>query len=155
MKNELLQKNFAACLKQAKHLEVSLRRIKAISPFDSVKLQNLSEDEVMVIDAFIMQFGKLQDMLGSKIFKTLVDLSMEKTGTMIDTLNTMDKLCILDDVDSWREIRVARNSVIHDYDLEEQETAQRLNNIINFVPNLFVILERAKSYVKEKFDIEV
>jgi hypothetical protein len=155
MTDELLQKNFAACLKQAKHLEVSLERIKSIAPFDNDKLKNLTEDEVMIIDAFIMQFGKLQDMLGNKIFKTLVDLSMEKSGTMIDTLNTMDKLCILDDVDGWRKIRDARNSVIHDYDLEEKETAKRLNNIIDFVPHLFVILERVKKYVKEKFNIEI
>jgi len=143
---ELFSYNLEGCRKLAKNLEFSFKEINKIKPFNELKLAAITEKDKESLDAFIFRFGKLQDMMGNKLFRFLLILKSEEVGFMLDTLNKMEKFYIIDSVDEWISIRDARNDAIHDYDLKSDKIVEKLNNITNFVPKLFQVLERLEKY---------
>ena len=61
------------------------------------------------------RFGKLQDIIGSKIFPIILNLLEEEAVAFIDKLNKLEKLGYIDDANWWIELREIRNKIAHDY----------------------------------------
>ena len=74
-------------------------------------------------------FSKLQDKIGAKLFrKVLYDLKEidDINLPMLDILNILEKLTIIEDVNSWDELREIRNTIAYEYPFHISE---RIENI--------------------------
>src|SRR5579871_907064 len=49
-------------------------------------------DQLAFIDMMIIRFGKLQDIIGAKIFSLILDILGEDAASLIDKLNKLEKL---------------------------------------------------------------
>ena len=83
-----------------------------------------------IVNSFLFNFSKLQDKIGAKLFRDVLyelkeidDLSM----TMIDILNTLEKLAILDSVSDWDSLREIRNALSHEYPFNIDERVENIN----------------------------
>lgn len=152
-KRKILVNNLAACNMQARRLEVSLIQIKKFMPFYKDALQRAPEEEVATIDTFILRFGRLQDNIGNKLFRNLLELEQEKFVTMYDILNKIEKIGIVDNINTWSEIREIRNIIIHEYDIDFEKAAKNLNNVVTYAPELLQVITKIEKYVKDKFGI--
>jgi len=128
-----LQKYLNECDKHLQRIEEAYADIKEILPLSVQKYENLSKDEVRDIDQYLYRFSKLQDTLGQKIFKLVLNIyePMDEAIPFIDLLNKLEKLGFLNNAKEWINLREVRNKIAHQYDDEPYEMTQAINNILN------------------------
>jgi uncharacterized protein with HEPN domain len=85
-------------------------------------------------------------LLGYKIIdKLLIELD-EYAGnlSMIDKIHKIERLEIIERADLWKEMRLARNHVAHEYPNYPELTAAYLHEIIRLTPLLIQVLHNIK-----------
>ena len=138
LKDRLLRA-FEICDKHIARIEEALCGLKPYFPLDEEKYLNLNSEAVMRLDQFIFRFSKLQDVIGAKIFRyVLAWLSMR------DVLDRLERLGVIDSVESWVYMRELRNTIAHDYPLNTQEVVLSLNELVGSTETLKVVYERLR-----------
>ncbi len=151
---DLFFNGIEVCNKMAHNLRFSLDKVNVISPFTKENLDNITDENKQLVDAFIHRFGKLQDFLGDSMFRIILELEAEKIGSMRDILNKMEKFYIIDNVDEWVSIRKAGNDAVYDYDLKSETIAEKLNNLVAFTTKLFRVLVNIEEYAAKKLQLK-
>lgn len=154
MKIEIIKEKIARIIYESdKHI---LRIGEAVEdlilfmPLDKERYISLDKHQVQALDQFLFRFAKLQDVIGRKLFKSLLilqenDSLLIENMPFIDILNRLEKLNILE-VKSWARLRDIRNELAHNYDDEPKEMAEAINLIYQERDSLIEIYNRAKSY---------
>ncbi len=73
--------------------------------------------------AFNERFGKLQDILAA-VMKQAVLLSDAQAETFPQVLSFMSKSGVVQDMKTWRDLRLLRNIGAHEYDLDPTRQAE-------------------------------
>ena len=128
-----LQKYFNECDKHLQRIEEAYADIESILPLTVEKYKILSKDEVQDIDQYLYRFSKLQDTLGQKLFKLILDIYEPNNEVIpfLDLLNKLEKLEFLASTKEWMNLREKRNKIAHQYDDEPYEMTEALNDILN------------------------
>ena len=117
-------KDIKVALKEAElHLDHAL--------YDSAKIlekglnnKHLKDkDYVILLDAFIFRFIKLQSSVSEKLFPQIYEHLTGKDyteATFIDILNTLEKYRVIPSTEEWKEIRKLRNEFVHIYPWETE-----------------------------------
>jgi hypothetical protein len=114
-------------------------------PLNTEKLENFSSENIDKLDVLAFRFSKLQDLLGSKIFReylTVLQYPVEDKN-FLELLKELDKENIIE-IDMWSEFRGVRNSISHDYPFEESERLEAMNYLIENVKYLVTITKKIK-----------
>ena len=144
---------FRDSLKLATHLSNSLKSLKNIFPIDEQKFKTINEEELEKIDAFRVRFTDLQDMIGNKLFKSVLLLELENIGSMLDIINNIDKRKIISSFEEWQNLRDIRNFFSHEYPESDDEKAENLNMAYKHSTELFQTLQNINIYVSETINI--
>lgn len=142
------------CGEHARHLRNALDAMRRIEPLDAHRLESLSDDEIRIVDQFIYRYTCLQDALGQKAFKYLLEATQEPLGpaaTFIDRLNVLERLGVLDASD-WEITRLLRNRLVHEYP-DAEKRRQILRAAVETVPQLQVILEHIQRIARDKLGV--
>lgn len=128
-----LQKYFNECDKHLQRIEESLQDVIPIIPLSASSYKNLNKGEVQALDQYLFRFAKLQDTIGDKIFKLLIQKyePSDKVLPFVDILNQLEKIGLIESAKEWIYLREIRNEVSHSYDDEPLAMAQALNSIVN------------------------
>jgi hypothetical protein len=120
--------------------------LKKLYPITSDKLKTISNENQDKLDVLAFRFSKLQDLLGTKIFREyLIVLQYPTEGkNFLELLKELDKEKIID-IDIWSEFRGVRNSISHDYPFEEDEKIEAINYLIQNVNYLIEITKKIKN----------
>ena len=132
MINLRIEKLIAECDKHLKRINSAYLKMSVFLPVDETRCQQLFEDEVEHIDQFLFRFAKLQDAMGEKLFVLTLEFLEEenpRNKPFIDILNRLEQLNLLEDKNTWLELRKIRNNIAHQYKDEAQQAAQALNAI--------------------------
>ena len=100
---------------QSTRLKEALTQINKLIPLSAAVLANLPADKSAFLDMLTTRFGKLQDIIGSKIFPIILNLLEEDAVAFIDKLNKLEKLVYIEDANWWIELREIRNKIAHYY----------------------------------------
>lgn len=148
--------NLRTAYRAALRLSASLRRLKHEMPLKTNELDSLDESAKEKLDAFRVRFGDLQDLLGTKVFRSLLVLEQEKIGSQLDILNQADKRGLISSSDDWIELRNLRNAFAHDYPEHETERAEALNQAYARAKELLAVLDKTLAYSKQihAFDLK-
>jgi len=70
-----------------------------------------------VIDAFLFRFIKIQDLMGNKLFREVLDSlgEFDDSMSMLDVLDRLEKLELIESADVWMDYRNLRNVLTHEY----------------------------------------
>ena len=92
------------------------------------------------------RFSKLQDLLGSKIFREYLSVLQYpiEDKNFLELLKELDKEQIID-IDIWSEFRAVRNSISHDYPFEAEEKHEAINYLIKNVHYLIAITQKIRT----------
>ena len=122
-----------------------LNVLEKLYPLTHDKLEILSLENRDKLDVLAFRFSKLQDLLGTKIFREyLIVLQYPvEDKNFLELLKELDKEKIID-IDIWSEFRGVRNSISHDYPFEEDEKLAAINYLINNVKYLINITKKIK-----------
>ena len=74
----------------AERLSTSTQRLQPKMPLSPRDVEAFTFDDMLLWEMFVNRFSKLQDLMGAKIFKAVIDYAGESTDsmTLIDRLNT-------------------------------------------------------------------
>ena len=145
---ERLQREYEVCDKHILRIDEALRGLKVDFPIALGTYQSFDSEQIRCIDQFIFRFSKLQDAIGAKIFRYILEILEEDVTSlpMRDILNRLERFNIIPSADEWVYIRELRNEIAHDYPLYENEIVAILNELIVKVEVVIDIYNRLKEY---------
>ena len=141
------------CNQHKKRLLSAKKRLNTLIPLNIEKYHNLDEAYISIIDQMIFRFSKLQDIIGDKIFPSILELNGEEIKKMsfIDRLNRLEELELLYK-NEWMKLQKDRNEIAHDYSFNQEEVVDSINLIFNRVDDLLKIYNDIYRYCYDKFD---
>ena len=144
---ERLQREFEVCDKHVLRINEAIAGLNIDLPMSADCYANLNTEQVRCIDQFIFRFSKLQDAMGAKIFRYLLEYLDEDISAlpMRDILNRLERYLIIPSADEWTYIRELRNEVSHDYPLLETDLVSILNDLLSKTGTLFGIYDKLKN----------
>lgn len=134
MTNENHDKLKEAYLVAKIHLErmqYAYSKIEHQFPLNIKLYEKISDEDLSFFDQFVFRFSKLQDCMGAKLFKAILDSLGEDTRGIpfIDILFKLEALHIIESADSWLVLREIRNALAHEYPSNQQEVIEGLNSL--------------------------
>ena len=144
-----LNREFEICDRHILRIEEALDELTDLLPMSVEDYVGLNSEQIRCLDQFIFRFSKLQDAMGAKIFRNLLEYLDEDVSSlpMRDLLNLLERYRLIDKAEEWNYIRELRNEIAHDYPLLENDVVSILNELISKVPVLFAIYNRLKAIV--------
>lgn len=132
-------------------LTASMEMLRNKIPLSANDVDKFTLEDLLVWEMFTNRFSKLQDLVGAKIFKSVLDYAGESTDsmTLIDRLHTLQKFGILLSDQAWRDLREMRNHLAHEYPGSPELTAGYLNRAFELAPILLETVEKLEAFVKE------
>ena len=145
--NERLQREFEVCDKHILRINEALEELSSTLPLTIENYVLLNSEQVRCIDQFIFRFSKLQDAMGAKIFRYILEYLDEDVTSlpMRDILNRLEKYKFLPDANEWIYIRELRNEIAHDYPLMENDVVNILNELFTKVNTMYGIYDKLKA----------
>jgi len=138
-----------------KHLLQLKRNIKYLDAFYGFPLKDeyikniLESSDIDKLDSIAYRLIKFQDTLG-RVIKFYFSLVEENTDslTMLDLINLAEKMGFSIDREFFRELRLLRNSITHEYVENISEIKKALNNLKEILPRLEKIIYELKERVE-------
>ena len=120
LKNDWLDKlkeTKIVCDLHQKRMMSAYNHLVLLFPLDEKKFSQFTEEQISFTDQLIYRFAKLQDTMGNKIFRLVLDGLGEETNGIpfIDLLTKLEKLQLLENHNDWLLMRETRNLVSHEY----------------------------------------
>ncbi|MCK5136403.1 MAG: toxin-antitoxin system antitoxin subunit [Bacteroidales bacterium] len=141
---KLLEINF-------ERLDYAYSRIELLLPFNASRITNLEAEQISFIDQYIFRFSKIQDIMGEKLFRMILESVEEKIESLafIDILNKLEQLEVLPDKTKWLYLRKLRNEVSHEYPMVDEEAVVALNSLFNSKKKLAEFYKLCINYLKK------
>lgn len=152
-KNDKLNQAYQTCRMHLTRLEFAFSKIEGYFPISSETYQLITNEEMSYFDQFIYRFTKLQDAIGSKLFKSILINLGEDTQDLafIDVVEKLEKLQIIRSAEEWFQLREIRNLLTHEYPFHEQEVLDDLNLLFNRYQLLVSNWTQIEAFVLRKF----
>ena len=115
--------------------------------FSSEAFSSLSIEQKAVLEAYLKRFSSLQDFLGAKVFKSLLDVSGVSYTKMSEVLTLIEKEEIID-LDTWIALRNIRNNLEHDYPDELDEALLDLKDCIGYFAYMKEVVAKVIEYAE-------
>jgi len=149
----MLQKRLSDYFKEAKvhigKIQQANKILKEVMPLCSDSFETLSEKEQDKLDILAFRFSKLQDLLGDKIFRMILEYSgFNVQKKFIELLSELEKEGLLD-LDKWIELRNARNKIAHEYPDEQDNLIEAINFIFEESAYLIDLTQKLEEYFDE------
>jgi hypothetical protein len=136
----------------AARLKSAIAKTAKLFPLSAKSLSALSDEKIALLDMMTTRFGKLQDLIGTKIFPLVLDILGENDVLNFrDKLHRLEKLQIIKDANWWMKLREIRNQLAHDYPDDYQLLAKDFNKLLPFAKQLLIFWNELKEYfIKNK-----
>ena len=138
------------CDRHADRLNWAMTQLQNHMPFTGQTLKHLNDVELAILDQFSTRFGKLQDLMGTKLFPAVLEITKEpgELKAFIDKLYRLEKIGAIASADDWLLMREARNSFSHDYPDDQELQAASLNKAFELATQLLEVVNGIKGFVR-------
>jgi hypothetical protein len=152
-KNDKLKEAYQVAKIHLERMQYAHRKIEECFPLDIPGYEKIDDDALSYFDQFVYRFSKLQDCMGAKLFKSILDNLGEDTRGVpfIDILSRLEVLNIIDRSDDWLSLREIRNVLAHEYPFNQQEIVDGLNLLHNHYKSLIAIWQKLEAYLVSRF----
>ena len=132
------------CSKHIQYMCEAMRALAALRPLTAARYTALGAVEIKELDQFILRFTKLQDAVGVRLMPAILRALQEpfEDKSMLDRLNTLEKLGFIEDSAAWQAIRESRNKLTHEYPDEPAKNVANLELAFAAAAQLEGIVER-------------
>lgn len=150
--SDKLKETLAICNLHHQRMMFAWESIKKYFPVTEISFSQISPIELALFDQLIYRFSKLQDSMGSRLFKQLLEALEEDISGLpfIDILYKMEKLNLLDYAKDWIVLRQTRNTVSHEYPFFKEIQIEELNLLPEEVEKLAAIWIKLKEYALKR-----
>lgn len=151
-KEYILKSIIDECDKHFSRMNYAYEKVNPLAPFSKEQIEKLSNEDIAHIDQLIYRFTKLQDAIGQKLFKSVLQSLDEQVfnKAAIDIFNRLEQLGIIEDYEKWKELCELRNELAHEYEEDLNETAEKLNSLIKRKKDLVDFFNKILQYLEER-----
>jgi DNA-directed RNA polymerase specialized sigma24 family protein len=149
---KLLRRNLEECEKHRMRMNYAYHKLSPLIPLSNESVKNLTDEEISKLDQYIFRFSKLQDALGKKLFKSVLQFLGEDVYSepFLDIFHRLEQLGAIQNYENWDTLRIMRNDIAHEYDENPYELAEKLNSILNSKENLENYLNDIRNYLNKR-----
>lgn len=153
--NDKLKETLAICDLHHQRMMFAYESLEKFFPLTEFKLSQVSPIELALFDQLIYRFSKLQDSMGTRLFKQLLELLEEDISGLpfLDILYKMEKLNLLESAKDWITLRQTRNTVSHEYPFYKEIQVEELNLLPEEVVKLASLWIKLKDYSLQRLVI--
>lgn len=143
-----LTETLSICELHHQRMIFAFESIQHYFPLTETKFSQIAPVEMAFFDQLIYRFSKLQDSMGSRLFKQLLEALEEDISGLpfIDILYKMEKLDLLDYAKDWITLRQTRNTISHEYPFFKEVQMEELNLLPVEVQKLATIWTKLNEY---------
>ena len=76
---------------------------------------DLSDEELESFEALTGRFARLSDIVIQKVLRYFDALDLDETGTVRDRINRAEKKGVIENAETFIQIRLLRNEIAHEY----------------------------------------
>ena len=136
------------CKRHAERLLWATTQLSRYFPLTESQLIDLTEEKLAILDQFVLRFTKLQDLMGTKLFPSVLEITKESghLATFLDKLNRLEKIGAISSVQQWLILREMRNQFFHDYPDDPALQVVILNKAYLLVEDLLSILNQIETF---------
>ena len=151
-----LTETMAICDLHHERMMFAWENIKKYFPLTEINLSRVTPIELALFDQLIYRFSKLQDIMGSRLFRQLLEALEEDISGLpfIDILYKLEKLNLLNNAKDWIVLRQIRNTVSHEYPFFKEVQIEELNLLPEEVVKLTVIWLKLREYTHNRLRFE-
>ena len=145
-----LTETLAVCDLHHQRMTFAFDNVKKYFPLSEEGFRQISPLEMALFDQLIYRFSKLQDSMGTRLFKQLLEALEEDVSGLpfIDILYKMEKLNLLENARDWVKLRQTRNNIAREYPFYKEVQIEELNLLPEEVKRLTEIWEKLDIYSK-------
>jgi len=138
-------------------ININIKRAKSDS--EEIKSWNNLNPEIFennekrrTVDSFIFRFSKIQDLIGEKLFKEILQKvgEYQRNMSFTEILDKAEKLEIIESADKWSNFRELRNSLSHEYPSNEAELIKDIKLALDYFDEILCVYENIAKYIKSK-----
>lgn len=147
-----LTETLAICELHHQRMMFAFSSIEKYWPLTEFNFSQINQIELALFDQLIYRFSKLQDSMGTRLFKQLLEALEEDISGLpfIDILFKMEKLNLIDSAKDWVALRQTRHTVSHEYPFYKEIQIEELNLLPEDVEKLSLIWIKLKEYALER-----
>jgi hypothetical protein len=151
-----LKETLANCDLHYQRMMFAFNSVEKYFPLTEFNFSQVSPIELALFDQLIYRFSKLQDNMGSRLFKQLLELLEEDISGLpfLDILYKMEKLNLVESAKDWITLRQTRNTVSHEYPFYKEIQIEELNLLPEEVEKLAGIWLKLKEYALKRLTAE-
>lgn len=124
------------------------RLVESVDICSGLDFDALTSRDEREIEALTARFERAQDVFVSKVLR-LIDVLEGAEGSTLDVLNHSEKRGIVESASAFREMRVLRNTIAHEY--SGYGPADVARDVLSFVPTLREAFKRTREYAHRQF----
>ena len=145
-----LTETLAVCHLHHQRLMFAFNSVMKHFPLTELSFGQISPLDMAFFDQLIYRFSKLQDSMGSRLFKQLLEALEEDVSGLpfIDILYKLEKLNLLENAKDWVKLRQTRNNISHEYPFYKEVQMEELNLLPEQVIRLGEIWKNLEAYSK-------
>jgi hypothetical protein len=149
---KLLKRTLKECDKHRHRMNYAYRQLAPLVPFDGEKVKDLNDEEISKLDQYIFRFSKLQDAIGQRLFKSVLQFLGEEVygKPFLDVFHRLEQIGAIQNYEEWNTLRIMRNGITHEYDENPYELAEKINGILNSKEKLENYLDEVKNYLNKR-----
>lgn len=146
-----LTETLAVCDLHHQRMMFAFDNVKIYFPLTESNFGQISPLEMALFDQLIYRFSKLQDSMGNRLFKQLLEALEEDVSGLpfIDILFKLEKLNLLENAKDWVKLRQTRNNIAHEYPSYKEVQIAELNLLPEEINRLVVIWKNLETYSKQ------
>jgi len=141
MFKKLLNENSGHINKAAMQLSISYERCSSLM----LSEQELKIDEQEKLEALTSRFARLADLIIQKTIRLIEHVELENTGSVLDRINKAEKKGFINSAEQFVEIRLLRNSIAHEYDLDS--ILEIFKSCLTYTPVLLNAVKNIQEYL--------
>jgi uncharacterized protein YutE (UPF0331/DUF86 family) len=103
-------------------------------------------DELNAFEAFASRFGRVADILVQRVLRLIERIDLDDPGTVRDRINRAEKKGLIENAQTFAEIRTLRNAIAHEYLPEAIRIIFR--QTLRYAPTLLDAVERSLAYAR-------
>lgn len=142
------------CSLHVKVLTEALEEARPWLPFSAETVQQITKEQLRILDQIAYRFTKLQDTMGQKVLPAILELAQEPIApdaTFTEKLNWLERMGALPSAEEWKKLRVARNAIAHEYPDDRDLRSSAINRFFNGALQLNALYEFVSRYLLEHF----
>lgn len=146
-----LTETLAVCDLHHQRMMFAFDNVKKYFPLTESNFGQISQLEMALFDQLIYRFSKLQDGMGTRLFKQLLEALEEDVSGLpfIDILFKLEKLNLLGNAKDWVKLRQTRNNIAHEYPSYKEVQIAELNLLPEEINRLVAIWKNLETYSKQ------